>query len=87
MARSCAASHAVQITLGSGGSGHDGVGCTTEGVSTPDRAGIPLNGARLRTAGDGLRRQLLWIASAAAFLAFGVVVILVVPMMQGEEGT
>src|SRR3954454_10465850 len=34
--------NAVQITLGSGGSGHDGVGCTTEGVSTPDRAGTPL---------------------------------------------
>jgi signal transduction histidine kinase len=42
---------------------------------------------RLRTAGDDLRRQLLWIASSAAFLAFGVVVILVVPMVQGEEGT
>jgi signal transduction histidine kinase len=42
---------------------------------------------RLRTAGDDLRRQLLWIASSAAFLAFGVVVILVVPRVQGEEGT
>ena len=42
---------------------------------------------RLRTAGDDLRRQLLWIASSAAFLAFGVVVILVVPMVQGKEGT
>jgi signal transduction histidine kinase len=42
---------------------------------------------RLRTAEDDLRRQLLWIASSAAFLAFGVVVILVVPMVQGEEGT
>ena len=42
---------------------------------------------RLRTAEDDLRRQLLWIASAAAFLAFGVVVILAVPMVQGKEGT
>jgi signal transduction histidine kinase len=42
---------------------------------------------RLRTAEDDLRRQLLWVASSAAFLAFGVVVILVVPMVQGEEGT
>ncbi len=42
---------------------------------------------RLRTAEGDLRRQLLWIASSAAFLAFGVVVILVVPMVQGEEGT
>ncbi len=42
---------------------------------------------RLRTAADDLRRQLLWIASSAAFLAFGVVVILVVPMVHGEEGT
>ena len=33
----------MQITLGSGGAGHDGVVCTTEGVSTPDRAEIPLN--------------------------------------------
>ena len=42
---------------------------------------------RLRSAEDDLRRQLLWVASAAAFLAFGVVVVLVVPMVQGEEGT
>jgi signal transduction histidine kinase len=42
---------------------------------------------RLRTAGDDRRRQLLWIASSAAFLAFGVVVILVIPMVQGNEGT
>jgi signal transduction histidine kinase len=42
---------------------------------------------RLRRAEDDLRRQLLWIASAAAFLAFGVVVILAVPMVQGKEGT
>jgi signal transduction histidine kinase len=42
---------------------------------------------RLRTARDDLRHQLLWVASSAAFLAFGVVVILVVPMVRGEEGT
>jgi signal transduction histidine kinase len=42
---------------------------------------------RLRTAEGDLRRQLLWIASSAAFLSLGVVVILVVPMVQGEEGT
>jgi signal transduction histidine kinase len=42
---------------------------------------------RLRRARDDVRRQVLWIASAAAFLAFGVVVILVVPRLQGEEGT
>jgi signal transduction histidine kinase len=42
---------------------------------------------RLRKARDDVRRQLLWIASAAAFLAFGVVVVLVVPIIQGEEGT
>ena len=42
---------------------------------------------RLRTAEDDLRRQLLWVASSAAFLAFGVVVILAVPMVQGKEGT
>src|SRR5690348_11534312 len=38
---------AVQITLGSGRSGDDGVGCTTEGVSTPACAGSP----RLVTSG------------------------------------
>ena len=42
---------------------------------------------RLRRARDDERRQLLWIASSAAFLAIGVVVILVVPRIQGEEGT
>jgi len=42
---------------------------------------------RLRTARDDVRRQLLWIASSAAFLAFGVVVILLVPVIQGAEGT
>jgi len=42
---------------------------------------------RLRRARDDERRQLLWIASSAAFLAFGVVFILVVPRIQGEEGT
>jgi signal transduction histidine kinase len=42
---------------------------------------------RLRTAEDDLRRQLLWVASSAAFLALGVVVILVVPMVNGKEGT
>ncbi|MBM7789111.1 sensor histidine kinase [Tenggerimyces flavus] len=44
-------------------------------------------GWRLRNATDDARRQLLWIASSAAFLAFGVVVILVVPRLQGVEGT
>ena len=42
---------------------------------------------RLRTAKDDERRQLLWIASSAVFLAIGVVVVLVVPRIQGEEGT
>ena len=42
---------------------------------------------RLRRARDDVRRQVLWIASSAAFLALGVVVILVVPRLQGEEGT
>ena len=42
---------------------------------------------RLRTARDDERRQLLWIASSAVFLAIGVVVILAVPRIQGEEGT
>src|SRR3954468_6121161 len=42
---------AVQITLGSRGSGHDGVGCTTEGVSTPACAGSP------RTIGSGAVRR------------------------------
>jgi signal transduction histidine kinase len=42
---------------------------------------------RLRCARDDERRQLLWITSSAVFLAIGVVVILVVPRIQGEEGT
>ncbi len=42
---------------------------------------------RLRRARDDERRQLLWIASSAVFLAIGVVVILVVPRIQGEQGT
>jgi signal transduction histidine kinase len=42
---------------------------------------------RLRRARDDVRRQLLWIASSAVFLAFGVVVVLVVPRVQGEAGT
>ena len=42
---------------------------------------------RLRRARDDERRQLLWITSSAVFLAFGVVVILAVPRIQGEEGT
>ena len=42
---------------------------------------------RLRRARDDERRQLLWIASSAVFLAVGVVVILALPRIQGEEGT
>ena len=42
---------------------------------------------RLRRAKDDERLQLLWIASAAALLAFGVVCILAIPRIQGEEGT
>jgi signal transduction histidine kinase len=42
---------------------------------------------RLRQARDDVRRQLLWIASSAAFLALGVVLILVIPRIQGQEGT
>ncbi|MCW2762558.1 MAG: hypothetical protein JWR85_2759 [Marmoricola sp.] len=42
---------------------------------------------RLLKATDDERRQLLWIASSAVFLAIGVVVILAVPRIQGEEGT
>lgn len=42
---------------------------------------------RLRRSRDDVRRQLLWIASSAAFLAFGVVFILVVPRITGVEGT
>ena len=42
---------------------------------------------RLRRAKDDERLQLLWIASAAAMLAVGVVAILAIPLVQGEEGT
>lgn len=42
---------------------------------------------RLRRATDDVRRQLLWVASSAAFLAFGVVFVLVVPLFTGREGT
>jgi hypothetical protein len=42
---------------------------------------------RLRRSRDDVRRQLLWIASAAAFLAVGVVAILAVPRVTGVEGT
>ena len=42
---------------------------------------------RLRKARDDERRQLLWVTSAAAFLAIGVVVVLTLPRLQGEEGT
>jgi signal transduction histidine kinase len=42
---------------------------------------------RLRRARDDERRQLLWIAASAVFLAVGVVVILALPRIQGEEGT
>nr|CAA9322784.1 MAG: hypothetical protein AVDCRST_MAG46-928 [uncultured Nocardioidaceae bacterium] len=42
---------------------------------------------RLRRALDDTRRQLLWIASSATFLAFGVVIVLVVPLITGAEGT
>ncbi len=42
---------------------------------------------RLRRARDDERRQLLWIASSAVFLAVGVVVILALPRIQGEQGT
>ena len=42
---------------------------------------------RLRRSRDDVRRQLLWIATAAALLAAGVVVILAVPRVTGVEGT
>jgi signal transduction histidine kinase len=42
---------------------------------------------RLRRSRDDVRRQLLWIASAAALLAVGVVAILAVPRITGVEGT
>jgi signal transduction histidine kinase len=40
---------------------------------------------RLRRARDDVRRQLLWIASSSAFLAFGLVFVLVVSRIQGGE--
>jgi signal transduction histidine kinase len=42
---------------------------------------------RLRRSQDDVRRQLLWIASAAALLTVGVVTILAVPRVTGVEGT
>jgi len=42
---------------------------------------------RLMKARDNERRQLLWITSSAVFLAIGVVVILALPRILGEEGT
>ena len=42
---------------------------------------------RLRKARDDERRQILWIASSAVLLALGVVIILVVPRLLGEQGT
>ncbi len=42
---------------------------------------------RLRGARDDERRQILWIASSAVFLAIGVIVILAVPRLLGEQGT
>jgi signal transduction histidine kinase len=42
---------------------------------------------RLLKARDDERRQLLWIASSAVFLAVSVVIILVLPRIQGEEVT
>ena len=42
---------------------------------------------RLRRSRDDVRRQLLWIASAAALLAVGVAAILAVPQVTGVEGT
>ncbi|WP_404380427.1 hypothetical protein LL946_10600 [Knoellia locipacati] len=42
---------------------------------------------RLRGAMDDERRQILWIASSAVFLALGVVIILVLPRLTGEQGT
>ena len=42
---------------------------------------------RLRRSRDDVRRQLLWIATAAALLAVGVVAILAVPRVTGVEGT
>lgn len=42
---------------------------------------------RLRRSRDDVRRQLLWIATAATLLAVGVVAILAVPQVTGVEGT
>ncbi len=42
---------------------------------------------RLRRARDDARRQLLWIVSPAASLAFGLVFAIVVSGIQGEDGT
>jgi signal transduction histidine kinase len=42
---------------------------------------------RLRRVTDDERRQLLWVTSSAVFLAIGVVVVLTVPRITGEEGT
>jgi hypothetical protein len=42
---------------------------------------------RLTRARDDARRQLLWISSSAVLLAVGVVVVLVVPAVQGQQGT
>jgi GAF domain-containing protein len=42
---------------------------------------------RLRRSRDDVRRQLLWIASAAMLLALGVGTILAVPRLTGVEGT
>lgn len=42
---------------------------------------------RLRRSRDDVRRQLLWIACAAALLAVGVAAILAVPRLTGVEGT
>ena len=41
---------------------------------------------RLRRARDDERRQMLWIASSAVFLAVGVVIILAVPRIHGRGG-
>jgi signal transduction histidine kinase len=42
---------------------------------------------RLRGARDDVRRQLLWVASSAVLLAFGVVFVLAVPFIQGDGTT
>ena len=62
---------------------HDGV---PPGRRRPDRVSrLPRDAPR--KARDDERRQLLWITSSAVFLAIGVVVILVVPRISGEQGT